>query len=702
MAWDASTDASLAALLVALVALVVTSAQAIQQYLVSGQLIRICDSVVYGTMPGQGRRIWQYSQFRFRIVYSIPQIRLPSSLWSDTPPSDCPLDKEGDLILPDLQPPIGQSKLSLKQVIKNQFDKQAGRSLGHTCGEASWLSFCRAIQHSSGNSLQYEMVDGDADRCPTDLPSVPMQLSMRDVITVAMMAGMECTDISYQQQSLSMQGRAGTITSSRHPILGALIHFAPRLLHERHGLRANEGTVNPQWMARMRDIITIAGQEYDIRDRKHYEEDEGHWSVLSDDRSIVKYQEKSTQDSPPGNSKLRRRRGTHGGQVLRSEELVTTDHSGHSTMEVATHELNKPTDHPMHRPQDGQWSWSISTEASAAERPLRASSSHEAEFSSPSSVNRPQALPSRNWYYQLSLFLRTRLWATIDLSRYNKEPSILPVSEPIGNSRHKIQPETKAVSQQSRTEIDNLTSPLTPHVIARGNHSKSARDGPGETEDYLEPGLKLLNDETRYDSPSTSRRLLLMHKEAAKSRSSSIQISDDLCTKSENKLAAARTEQIRRKWQGIVKSRQDMRAAKLSKEQDLLQRESDLPQRDKIREDRTVRNSELQLRIAESGFARRSDDNHPESKISSSSPSRLRSGSRRKNSTSLSQNIGTRNPIPPRARWTKIDRKLVNPQALKDANESFEYRPDYVIVGRVLTRDEIETYALRTQEIRGT
>ena len=374
----------------------------------------------------------------------------------------------------------------------------------------------------------------------------------------------------------------------------------------------------------MRDIITIAGQEYDIRDRKHYEEDEGHWSILSDDRSIVKYQEKSAQDSPPGDSKLKRRRGTHGDQVLRSEELVTTDHWGHSTGEVATHELTKPTDLSMHRPQDGQWSWSILTEASAAESP---SSSREAELSSPSSVNRPETLPFCHWYNQLRLLLRTRLWATIDLSRYHKEPSVLPVSEPIGNSRHQIQPEKKAVSKQSRTEIDKSTFPLTPQVMARGNHSKSTEDGPGETKDYLEPGLKLVNDEIRYDSPSTSPRLLLMHKEAAKSQSSFIQISDDLCTKSENKLAAARTEQIRRKWQGIVKSRQEMRAAKLSKEQDLLRRENDLPQRDKIREDRTVPNSELQLRIAEPGFARRSDDNHPESKISSSSPSRLRPGS---------------------------------------------------------------------------
>ena len=57
--------------------------------------------------------------------------------------------------------------------------------------------------------------------------------------------------------------------------------------------------------------------------------------------------------------------------------------------------------------------------------------------------------------------------------------------------------------------------------------------------------------------------------------------------------------------------------------------------------------------------------------------------------------------IPPNARWTKIDRKLVNPEALDMGNERYEERIDYVIVLRVLTKEEIEQYAKKTQEIRG-
>ncbi|KAF2016663.1 hypothetical protein BU24DRAFT_423040 [Aaosphaeria arxii CBS 175.79] len=56
--------------------------------------------------------------------------------------------------------------------------------------------------------------------------------------------------------------------------------------------------------------------------------------------------------------------------------------------------------------------------------------------------------------------------------------------------------------------------------------------------------------------------------------------------------------------------------------------------------------------------------------------------------------------IPVGARWTKIDRRLVNPQALEEAHERFEERADCVIVLRVLDKSEIQKLADRTKEIR--
>ncbi|KAF2648770.1 hypothetical protein K491DRAFT_708517 [Lophiostoma macrostomum CBS 122681] len=58
--------------------------------------------------------------------------------------------------------------------------------------------------------------------------------------------------------------------------------------------------------------------------------------------------------------------------------------------------------------------------------------------------------------------------------------------------------------------------------------------------------------------------------------------------------------------------------------------------------------------------------------------------------------------IPVDARWTKIDRRLVNPEALEEAKERFEERMDCVIVLRVLTKSEIQKLADRTKEIRSS
>ncbi|PGH09958.1 hypothetical protein GX51_00224 [Blastomyces parvus] len=58
----------------------------------------------------------------------------------------------------------------------------------------------------------------------------------------------------------------------------------------------------------------------------------------------------------------------------------------------------------------------------------------------------------------------------------------------------------------------------------------------------------------------------------------------------------------------------------------------------------------------------------------------------------------TKKGIPKGARWTKVDRKLVTRAALE--GERFEERPDYIIVLRVLTLEEIEEFAKKSAEIR--
>lgn len=60
----------------------------------------------------------------------------------------------------------------------------------------------------------------------------------------------------------------------------------------------------------------------------------------------------------------------------------------------------------------------------------------------------------------------------------------------------------------------------------------------------------------------------------------------------------------------------------------------------------------------------------------------------------------TKKDVPPGARWTKISRKKVNPEALTIGKERFEVRDDFVIVLRVLNKEEIQAYATATAQIR--
>lgn len=60
----------------------------------------------------------------------------------------------------------------------------------------------------------------------------------------------------------------------------------------------------------------------------------------------------------------------------------------------------------------------------------------------------------------------------------------------------------------------------------------------------------------------------------------------------------------------------------------------------------------------------------------------------------------TKRDVPPGARWTKISRKLVNPEALTIGKERFEVRDDFVFVLRVLSKEEIEAYTSATSQLR--
>ena len=353
---DTATAAAIAAVAVAVVALSVALAQVLQQYFVTGSLLRLCDDTVYGNLPGRGRRIWKGGQFRFRVVYSLPQIRLERNFWpyeydekdilysfpllSDVHPwegyhprgirrtikplsnlvrqvsriflyvfliprnilrafrrafrysvrSSFPRRTEALPNIPGKKPLVlakGVDEVRLVSYEKGMLISRKSAALsvrpdmfeptGKQSGEASWASFTRIVQYSCNRSLRFEIIEGDADRCPSDLSVVPMQVSLRDIIVMGIMAGMKVSNADLETGSLSMVGSAGSITSSKHPILGSIIHFNPTNVDALFGWRIRHGSIDRLWVGRMKDKVPIAGRLYNWRDRDHIETYDGRW-----------------------------------------------------------------------------------------------------------------------------------------------------------------------------------------------------------------------------------------------------------------------------------------------------------------------------------------------------------------------------------------------------------------------------------------
>ena len=163
---------------------------------------------------------------------------------------------------------------------------------GKRSGEASWASFTRLVQHTCEAALCYEIVEGDADRCPTGLPVVSMQVSLRDVVVMGIMAGMrvlESTDISLP----GMAGAVGTSSSSKHPILGDIISFSPNPAIPNPGWRYPQGIINKLWVRRMQNQVPVAGRLYDREWRRRIDQIDKDWVPVrrrienSNDRTVI-------------------------------------------------------------------------------------------------------------------------------------------------------------------------------------------------------------------------------------------------------------------------------------------------------------------------------------------------------------------------------------------------------------------------------
>lgn len=280
---DDSNTISLAALVFAVAAALIALTQAVQQYMVSGPLIRLCDRRVFGPMPGGGRRVWSTQQFRWRVLYSIPQIYLPTKAWN----IDLSRLESFSLQLrdPTLPPLITHNRMKerakstwqmLLEPLRNLACRFRQKSdvrdydlaqIGTYCGaeskenfasEACWVAFSRMAQIRCRYSFSYKMVEGDADRCPSDLQVVPMLVSLRDIVALCFAFGLRVNSYDPQSETLHMSGECGTLLSSRHSSLGTTYRFLPRKDYEdvetAYKFQAPSGGFDARtlWLARAR------------------------------------------------------------------------------------------------------------------------------------------------------------------------------------------------------------------------------------------------------------------------------------------------------------------------------------------------------------------------------------------------------------------------------------------------------------------
>lgn len=519
---DTATIAAVAALVIAVAAFFVSSAQALQQYFITGQLIRICDSVVYGKMPGQGRRIWQSTQFRFRVLYSMPQISLPERMWPNVSPHS-PSYARGYLPLPDLREgiTIEQTRNWVPRWLGRQ--KAPNTSVGHGTGEASWVSFCRTIQDSCWGTVCYEMVERDADRCPSDLPAVPMQVSMRDIIVMALMTGMECTNASFHEKSLHMQGSAGIITSSQHPLLGTVLHFVPNQASRSHSFGVNSGKIDMNWMTRLWDNCIVAGQVYTGRRRKHAwttenkwmpggwedEEDEEDGSGYRDVRPRRRDVNRKADRSDPNtlstweryddnsdsnalstpNPDTRKKESTHhsktsyafvGNDLPQAATYVDANHSrdGRDAISIAGSE--EEVDEIPHGPHDGIWSLTANNKGPRL-------ITHQPTYSSDAPEREERVIiirrRERTWYERLALYFGLRVRFSnrrvTDVTYSNHEDNASSMSSP----HSRTSPDGEAIVDPANTLPTDARkeSNLPPPVTVEDEESVHSRDANNAT-----------------------------------------------------------------------------------------------------------------------------------------------------------------------------------------------------------------------------
>jgi len=232
-----------------------------------------------------------------------------------------------------------------------------------------------------------------------------------------------------------MQGSSGTITSSRHPVLGPLIHFAPNQPFETHGIQAKHGTLDPNWLARMSDTMVVAGIRYDQRDRRHYEEDEGSWIRSSSDKSMVPSVPVQVRHQPNPTHETRRRRQTRKTQSDEPPQEYTTGLRALVVIEKSI-DSNVSSLNDLRRPQDGEWLFSMEPSD------FHGSITRDRHDSNLADLQPPQEA----WSSRKLSVLRKKLQAPASSGKTERSKNVLPIAKP--KEENIRPPMAKAASSQ--------------------------------------------------------------------------------------------------------------------------------------------------------------------------------------------------------------------------------------------------------------
>ncbi|MCJ1409015.1 hypothetical protein MMC19_003092 [Ptychographa xylographoides] len=198
---------ALTALIVAVVALLLTGVQLTQQLMATAYVLRKCDRIVTGGVIRGGTRQWHWRQFRFTVRYQGIVFTLPERLLSALGvPSTIKIDAP------------------LKELWSHALKQRPMRSISV---QSCWISFIEdMIMSSCIRPADIGIMEESGDRIPDDLTVAPARVDTITIMLVGVALGLQVSKYSPTTGEISMAGGAGAVTSSIHPILGGLLHYS--------------------------------------------------------------------------------------------------------------------------------------------------------------------------------------------------------------------------------------------------------------------------------------------------------------------------------------------------------------------------------------------------------------------------------------------------------------------------------------------